>query len=518
MRCFSCQSEIGEENICPACGNDQTVYKKILNASNAAYNEGLGRAKIKDLSGAADVLQKSLRFNKYNTDARNLLGLVYFEVGQTVLAIKEWVLSKNLQPENNLADEYLAKVQKPGVLNKLDAVTQKYNQALEYCRNGSRDLARIQLKRVISDSPNMVSAYQLLALILMQDGKYAEARKYISQAGKIDYKNAQTMAYAREIRRVYQNSTKKKKKRKAADPIDFNETAEVTYTPRNQFVELLDSAGAGILNVVIGAIIGILAAIFLIVPTMRQNANSSAANALVSANQEAADSANNVATLQNRVEDLEEELSNYTGKGDMQTSYEKLLEAKTKMDEEDTDAAIAAIDTVNRELLSDNGKAMYDALYATVNEAKVTKSYEEGMDAYDRNKFDEAAPLLQIVVDADPRYDDGYALYHLAECYEGMGDNEKAVQYYTQFVNEFPGTKRATLSKNKIEELTGEEYVPTETSSSTAQEATEEPVETTNTDYTEPTEYTEEVEEPAPEEEAVQEPVEEPVEEPAGEE
>lgn len=457
MRCFNCQSEIDNADRCPYCGADQTVYKKILQASNSTYNEGLQRAKIKDLSGAIDVLKKSVRYNKYNTDARNLLGLVYFEVGQTVMAIKEWVLSKNLQANNNLADEYLSRVQKPGILTKLDSITQKYNQALEYCRTGSRDLAMIQLKRVISDSPNMVSAYQLLALILMQDGKYPEARKYIVQAGKIDYKNALTMAYAREIRSVYREKPKKKLKLRAAEPVDFNETTEVTYAPRSQFVELLDSAGAGILNIVIGAIIGVLAAVFLIVPTMRQNDNSSAANALVSANQEAADSANNVATLQNRVEDLEEELSNYTGKGDMQTSYEKLLEAKSLLEAEDTDGAVAAIETVNSELLDANGKAMYDTVHAAVNDAKVVKSYDDGTVAYNKKDYETAAPLLQVVVDVDPKYDDGYALYYLAECYEKIGDAEKAVTYYNQFIDEFPGTKRASSAKNKIEELSGGE-------------------------------------------------------------
>ena len=42
------------------------------------YNDGLKKAKIRDLTGALASLKKSIRFDKYNKDARNLLGLVYY--------------------------------------------------------------------------------------------------------------------------------------------------------------------------------------------------------------------------------------------------------------------------------------------------------------------------------------------------------------------------------------------------------------------------------------------------------
>ena len=47
--------------------------------SNVYYNTGLDKARSRDLTGAVDALKKSLRFNKYQTDARNLLGLIYHD-------------------------------------------------------------------------------------------------------------------------------------------------------------------------------------------------------------------------------------------------------------------------------------------------------------------------------------------------------------------------------------------------------------------------------------------------------
>ena len=52
--------------------------KKIVYQSNYWYNDGLRKAKIRDMSGAIMSLRKSLQFNRENIAARNLLGLVYY--------------------------------------------------------------------------------------------------------------------------------------------------------------------------------------------------------------------------------------------------------------------------------------------------------------------------------------------------------------------------------------------------------------------------------------------------------
>ena len=57
------------------------------------------------------ALRRCLELNKLNTNARNLLGLVYYEMGETVAALSEWVISKHFQPKNNDADSTLKKVQ-----------------------------------------------------------------------------------------------------------------------------------------------------------------------------------------------------------------------------------------------------------------------------------------------------------------------------------------------------------------------------------------------------------------------
>ena len=113
----------------------------------------------RDLSGAALYLKRALQFNKYHTDARNLLGLIFYEMGETSDALTQWVISINLQPDGNRADYYLDEVQrKPGQLEIASQMVKKFNQALFYAQNDSDDLAVLQLKRIVDEKPNFVKS------------------------------------------------------------------------------------------------------------------------------------------------------------------------------------------------------------------------------------------------------------------------------------------------------------------------------------------------------------------------
>ena len=79
--------------------------KKNRQIANAYYNLGLTKARQRDLSGAVHALKKSLQFDKFQTDARNLLGLIYNEIGEVGAALTQWIISLNLQEEHNLAEE-----------------------------------------------------------------------------------------------------------------------------------------------------------------------------------------------------------------------------------------------------------------------------------------------------------------------------------------------------------------------------------------------------------------------------
>ncbi len=466
MECIKCGATLGREDQCPACGTDLRLYRRIVHTSNRHYNEGLERARMRDLSGAVDSLKSSLKWYKMNIQARNLLGLVYFEMGETVDAISEWVISRSLMPEENPAEQYLASVQSNS--NRLDSLNQtikKYNQALVYCRQGSNDLAIIQLKKVLTMNPRMVKGHQLLALLYLVEGNYEQARKALKSAARIDINNAVTLRYMREINQVLNKEAPVRKKDKnhknhkeKEELVSYRSGNETIIHPAN-FKD--NSVWSTILNLVIGVVIGALITWFLIVPSVRQDAVSDANVSVREANDTISTKNQTIKSLENQIVSLEEqveELSKLEDHGQEVTDrYEQLLTAYQAYLARDFAAAGSTLEQIDGEALTGKAREIYDIMTGPVSEENLAAFYQEGKAAYDSRDYEGASMKLQQVVDSQEDYEDGYAMYYLAQSYRNLENKEKAIQYYTRFIEIRPGTKRATTSQNYLNELQTEE-------------------------------------------------------------
>ena len=203
MKCMNCGEELSESVYCPKCGCDVSVQKQAIVLSGMYYNQGLEKAQVRDLSGAIDQLRRSLKFNKMNIQARNLLGLVYFETGEVVAALSEWVISKNMQPEENMATNFIERLRKDsGRLDAINSTIKKYNAALRNCQSGNEDVALIQLKKLLTQNPKLIKGYHLLSLLYIKDGEYEKARRLLRKAVRIDRTNTTTLRFLREIDEV----------------------------------------------------------------------------------------------------------------------------------------------------------------------------------------------------------------------------------------------------------------------------------------------------------------------------
>ena len=183
MNCYNCGGVLSEKDFCTRCGVDVSHYKKTIYMSNAYYNIGLEQANVRNLSGAIISLHQSLKFNKNNVEARNLLGLIYYEMGEIVTALSEWVISKNIRGQKNIANDYLDKIQKDqSKLEMFAQMIRKYNQALLYCQQDSEDLGIIQLKKVLSMYENYLKAHLLLALLYIHAEEWDKAKTEVERA------------------------------------------------------------------------------------------------------------------------------------------------------------------------------------------------------------------------------------------------------------------------------------------------------------------------------------------------
>ena len=452
MICYRCNNEAGNNDICPICGADIHVYQKVLRLSNMYYNDGLQKAEVRNLSGAIISLKKSLKFNKYNIDARNLLGLVYYEMGETVDALSEWVISKSYKQDDNIAGRYLDELRQNRT--QLDAINQtikKYNQALLYCRQDSKDLAIIQLKKVLSLNPRLVKGHQLLALLYMQEDRLEQAKKSLRNAGKIDANNTTTLRYLKEVNAKLKERNSGKKK-KEEDLISYQSGNETIIMP-NRFQD--SSLGSTLSYMAIGLVVGILVIGFLVVPGVKSQARADVKEELVAANDAVATSAQTIYSLENEIEDLKKRLTEYEGENGtlpLQTvAYESLLKAYVAYIGNDYETAGIEVEKVDVNQLTDAAKNTYKTVWDAVAPSYYSGIYSDAYTAFAEANYEAAIELFVKVVAYDERYKDGYASYYLAQAYNKSGNMEAARPYYQFVIDNYPGTERARTAKNYLE-------------------------------------------------------------------
>ena len=234
--CPHCGAQVRKNGYCSECYLPLSMLKKAQNTSNYYYNIGYDRASARDLSGAIESLLQALRYNKRNVPARNLLGLIYYEIGEAVQAMSEWVMSINYQQENNLATKYLKELKKdPARLESVDQLARKFNMAIQYAHSEDYDLSILQLKSALSDNPHFVKGYLLLALLYIGTDNYEKARVTLRRVLKIDKANSLAVHYLREMGDTEENIIEMRKQNVDNDGLlddDYLEEIVVTEDGR----------------------------------------------------------------------------------------------------------------------------------------------------------------------------------------------------------------------------------------------------------------------------------------------
>ncbi len=449
MKCMNCGAELNDSAYCPKCGCDVSVQKQAIVLSGLYYNQGLEKAQVRDLSGAIDMLRRSLKFNKLNVPARNLLGLVYFEMGEVVAALSEWVISKNIQPENNIAAEYIENLQQDA--NRLDIINQtikKYNIALENCHKGNEDVAMIQLKKILAQNPKLIKGYHLLSLLYLRLGEYEKARKQLRKAIRIDKTNTTTLRFLKEIDEQTGTSTSFEPRfsiwsARDNDRIEAASTETTAKAAQPAFRET--TAGSTIFNIAIGLLIGALAVWFLIMPARTQRITQEADRKTSEYSSRAAEADARITELSQQMEISEETVNTANTQIEAATAkttaYESLIKAVNAYNNGDLDLASNALSSVDVSKLTAEGKAIYDDLVEKAN-GELLRGYKtEGISAYEEEDYQTAIERLEAAKAIDSS--DYEVLSYLAHSYRMTGDTANADINFQLIINTYPDTVRA---------------------------------------------------------------------------
>ncbi|MGL6173071.1 MAG: hypothetical protein ACRC1P_00470, partial [Cellulosilyticaceae bacterium] len=192
-------SEFAKE--CSYCHTNIKWVYDIYCKSEVYYTKGYVCTTKGNLSQAKKYLRKAIYLNKYQIEARNLLGVIEFECGNIGEALKQWQISCAIQGDDNKATEYIATLKKNvKEVKKYKEANDLYNSALKYISQNSEDIAVIRLKKAIQLNPNFIEARNLLTLCLIERRHYQKAMEHISYVLKIDQCNSKALSYLKIVK------------------------------------------------------------------------------------------------------------------------------------------------------------------------------------------------------------------------------------------------------------------------------------------------------------------------------
>lgn len=402
MNCVNCGAFLTDMDLdyCPNCGYNVLIQKKVDYLSKSFYNQGLEKASIRDLSGAIACLKQSLIYDKRNIKARNLLGLVYFETGEVVSALSEWVISKNLQPTRNLATEYINKLQaNRNRLNAINETIKKYNHALLLCREGHEDMAAIQLRKILSQNPKLIKGYHLLALIQMKNHEWNKARRTLRKAARIDKTNTTTLRFLRKVDEQTGVTTKLEKKgKKGFFHSGSSKQQEMDVLAPDQVVQqpvYRERSRISLFFVLMtGIVAGVGAFWMLAVPAIRQGIYKEANQQIVQYSESLASQAAELTKAQNDAKEAtnsaDEVTQQLTSEQTKSTSYQALLQAYADYQQKNLDDAALELQNVQADVLSDAQKTIYNTISQAVSSGNAGSDDTSGDGSDDSGDYDES--------------------------------------------------------------------------------------------------------------------------------
>ncbi|WHE86150.1 tetratricopeptide repeat protein [Lachnoanaerobaculum gingivalis] len=432
--------------------------------SNGYYNLGLSLAKERNLSSALNALSLSLGLNKKNTDARNLYGLIQFEMGEETKALISWVISININPINNPAQNYLQKLRnKSAYLEKSQDAISKYNKAISQIKTVNYDMARITLKQAVDIRPHFVKAMLALALLDIREGKSSEAKKLLENVLAIDRFNTKAITYLEEMKPLTEKNARKEKLSVIGSPVkkekpveNVNNGMPVTEIYKNY------SGMFTAINVGIGLIVGACAMVFLYMPTMKVALNNAHNKEIVEISQQLNDVNLSIETLKSENEGLNEQVNKLTEVNNTSTEnmnykllqYVYFLGLIKEYNTKNYTRAAEIFSNLDVGQLTDVDNGLGISVTGIFAEM-APKMREEGpklllkvADGLNRSgDFAGAIGYYDAALRISPDYVE--AKYKKALAYKAMGDVDTANNLFTEIITNYPDDRFANESKKE---------------------------------------------------------------------
>ena len=469
MTCPNCGKEYSSGSTCPFCNVDKVLYSGTVRISDVLYNKGLAKLKVSDLSGAMDALSKSVDINKNNTQARNLLGLVQYEVGYVGDAIKNWVISCGLQKENNPAATYMSAFQKNArAFERLKDAIRIYNQALNDIWQKSDDMAIIKLRQAVDLNPKFIDALNLLAFCYMIQKDKAKALAAVERVLELDKSNTTALNYYNELNpKSPLVKAKPPRWRPAASP-----AAEAPLSAPFKKVTLHERRNVnfhieGILCLVIGVVCTLGVMFVLVNPALArvQENRVDDVQARLAQVEQAYDTLQEdkdevIAVLESRINEYEDDVRAWEHRYDTLERNLQVLHAFELLREDRLREAVDALGGVDTDgLRADIAERAHEVRQIAYPQL-AREYFGEGLRAYNALDFEKARVDFERAYRYAQHIDDpglqGDIMYYLAWTFSRDfpgTDIERAIHYFERMIEEFPNHRYVRHAQNRMNSI-----------------------------------------------------------------
>jgi len=471
VTCPNCKIEIEKGYICSHCGVDSILFSQTAKISNAFYNKGLSQAKSRNLCEAIISLNKSIEFNKNNHHARNLLGLIYYEIGEIGDALKQWIISASVVKKENFASEYIEIIQnnQGGLYAKNEAIMM-YNEALKCLDQEEQDieLAIVHLKKSIDINPRFIQSMNLLALCYMEQNMKGEARELTLKTLKIDSNNQVAHSYYKSITGKSPMQFLSKKSEANNENIsaqrvhEYNKSVPVNinddkFTGKLNFMQVISFVAGGVCTA--------LLMYYLILPDIVMQKDEEIAaltmNLLVNTQQheqELLEINQEMTELENRNEELSGLNDIFNMQIVVQEKIDSVQEATHLYNLGNAEEAAEIMYLVDFSMLPDyiSGEA-YILREATFASAGLSL-YNRGLEEFNVAHFEESKALFERSLrfaQSGANYIDD-AIYFLGRIAEEQDNVMLAIAHFTRIVEEFPYSNLLSNANARLANLESE--------------------------------------------------------------
>ena len=348
-----------------------------------------------------------------------------------------------------------------------------YNKAIESLRNGSEDIAIIELRKAVSMNPNFNEALNLLGICYSYIGDKEKAAETFARVVSSEPNSVYALNFMQRsgMGEAMPSSIKTKQQKKPlqdqpGEPLKRirNKKPEKPEKPdksvnslifdNNRKKRMLISAvkiGAGfaaglLLSLVIYSSLPKPEAVQL--PPQEDNTED-----LV--NEAIAEFEKKYTELEKKYEVSQKDRENAIKQADYYKAAVRIYEIESMVGRKEYEGAADMLLLMKTVEFKDEEKKKFDSLYDKVMPLAAKSAYDTGYKLYNQKKYPESLKSFEKIRMYDPKYSKmDAALYYMGRCNQIQDDSRSALALFQELVEGYPASWYTRNAKVRINELT----------------------------------------------------------------